>query len=187
MGEPNEYQEDIHIDPEQLDVECVRQADDFIKWAERAVKAKRHLDDMKVVLEGMKFELKVVEADLSLEVRANPSIHGLEERVTEKAVESVVQTHKRMRKAHNDMLDAQREVAKAAEGAGLLGAAVDAMEQRKRMLEVLITLHGQSYFAGPSVPRNLPKLYQRDLEMSQRVNVKLKSHARKRGKKRGEV
>jgi len=29
------------------------------------------------------------------------------------------------------------------------------MEQRKRMLELLVTLHGQEYFAGPSVPRNL--------------------------------
>jgi hypothetical protein len=33
--------------------------------------------------------------------------------------------------------------------------AVSAIEQRKSMIEALIKLHGQQYFAGPSIPRQL--------------------------------
>ena len=52
-------------------------------------------------------------------------------------------------------MEAKNFVIEAAKVHALLSNAVMAMEQRKRMLEVLITLHGQEYFAGPSTPRNL--------------------------------
>ena len=51
----NEFQEDIKIDPSQLDVEAVRQGELFFKWAEQMVDGKEHFD-------RMKFKLEVVEA-----------------------------------------------------------------------------------------------------------------------------
>ena len=136
----NEFEEDIKIDPSQLDVEAGRQGELFFKWAEQMVDAKEHL-------ERMKFKLEVIEARLIIEVRDDPGKY----RLTKPTVDSVLAAVKKSPK----YMEAKNFVIEAAKVHALLSNAVMAMEQRKRMLEVLITLHGQEYFAGPSTPRNL--------------------------------
>lgn len=132
---------DRAIDPTALDVEAVRQADVFFKWAERSVMARHALD-------RAKFDMEVQEARTQLGIRANPVKWNLGEKPTEAAIKAAAVVDPVYQTAYRDFLAAREESA-------MLDKAVEAMEQRKRMLEVLITLHGQQYFASPSAPRNL--------------------------------
>lgn len=141
-----EFEKDCHIDPEALDVECLRQPEVFYKWAERAVEARGRVDREKLRLE-------VLEARLELECRQDPAGFGIEgERVTEAGIKAAVKTHPKLLKAHEEYFQCRAD-------SGMMDRAVEAMEMKKRQLENLVTLHGQSYFAGPSTPRNLGAVY----------------------------
>jgi len=158
----------VALNPEQLDIEAVCQAELFLEWAEKSVEAKAEAD-------RLKRELDTEEALTSLRIREKPEDFGLE-RVTEGAIVSAVKTNKAYLKA----LEAYQEARKTS---ALYDQVVNALEQRKRMIEVLVTLHGQQYFAGPSVPRDLVAEWKEHQEArSEKVTSRQKSVARKRGK-----
>ncbi len=135
-----EFELDKRIDPEQLDVECVNQPTLFFKYAERAIEARG-------VAERLELALEVVRAETELRIRKRPEKYGLE-KPTEAAVKAVLVTHPKVVEANEAWFNARTNAA-------LLDKATVAMEIKKRMLESLITLHGQQYFAGPSAPRDL--------------------------------
>ncbi|MCH7561604.1 MAG: hypothetical protein IIC67_09630 [Thaumarchaeota archaeon] len=135
-----DFAADLELDPNQLDVEAVRQGEIFYKWAEQLVNAKEHVD-------RMKFQLEVTEAKLNVEIRDDPAKFRIE-KITEAVVKAAIVMSPRYEEKRCLYIEAQSVSA-------LLSNAVAALEQKKRMLEVLITLHGQEYFAGPSTPRNL--------------------------------
>jgi hypothetical protein len=160
------FERDRVIDPNQLDVAAVTQGDLFFRWAEQAVAAQIELDQAKLKLE-------LVETRLQMECRSNPENFGLA-KVTEQGVATAV-------RAHRDYAEAYKEFLAAKENSLLLGKAVEAMEQRKRMIEVLTTLHGQQYFAGPSVPRDLGACYK-----EYREGVGTSAASRQQPRRRGE-
>ena len=135
-----QFHADQKLDPTQLDLAACVQGEMFFHWAEQAVAARRQVDRAKLNLE-------LVESQRAMEIRNEPQNYGLQ-KVTEAGIKEMVKVQTDYREAADHLLDARHE-------SGLLDAAVTAMEQRKRMIEVLITLHGQQYFAGPSVPRDL--------------------------------
>jgi hypothetical protein len=164
----SEFEKDLHIDSEQLDVECLKQSEIFFKWAQRSIEAKGMVDQAKLSLE-------VIEAQLQMEARKKPHRFGLPEKVTEAGIQAAVQLNSRYQEAHSLYL-------KMRDDSTMLDKAVAAMEMKKRMLEQLIVLHGQQYFAGPREPRDLGKawaLHRRNSE--KRVVEKQKKFARKRG------
>ena len=134
------FHADQKLDPTQLDLAAALQGELFFYWAEQAVAARRMVDHTKLALE-------LEENRLSLECRQDPESFGLT-KATEAAITAAIKVNKEYQIASTALMDARHE-------SNLLDAAVSAMEQRKRMIEVLITLHGQQYFAGPSVPRDL--------------------------------
>ena len=162
----NEFDNDKTIEPGMLDVEAVRQAETFFKWAERDVAARAEV-------ERQKFEVEVLTSKLALSVREDPSKYGLS-KVTEGAIDARVRTDPSYIKACENLLQARKEAA-------LLDQAVAAMEQKKRMIEILVTLHGQQYFAGPSVPHNLVEAWKEHQgKQAERVNERGRQVARRR-------
>lgn len=160
-----EFKGDVRVDPEALDVECVRQAEIFTKWAELA-------QDAKSRMEALKFDLDTKWALLELKVRKRPGKYGLET-LTEAAVKATVSTHP-------EYLELARRHQGAREESMWLDRAVAALEMKKRMLEELIKLHGLQYFAGPSAPRNLGSEWNsRQAARDRRANKKV--NLRKRG------
>ena len=135
-----DYKSDVEIDPDALDVEWIEQPRRFMAYAEEFAKAKANLDAAKEALD-------VIDAKLGLAIRAMPAAYKLD-KVTESAVQAVVLLDSQHVKA------AQR-VAEAKFAEDIAGAAVRAMDTKKAALESLVRLHGQQYFAGPSVPREL--------------------------------
>ena len=170
MKDKNEFEKDLQIDPNQLDLAAVTQGEIFFKWAERAVEARAEMDKSKL-------QLEVLEATLSIQCRENPADFGLV-KMTEGSIKAAVQIHAEYLAGYDKYLRTRKDCA-------LIEKAVIAMEMRKRMIEVLITLHGQQYFAGPSVPRDLVgawKDYQE--EKGERVKTRQKKVLRKRKEKK---
>lgn len=162
---------DTSIDPGQLDVEAVKQAETFFKYAERYARQKAKTERMEAML-------KRTEARLQLDARNHPDKYGITN-VTEAAVKSAVVCSPVFEKAGAEYYAALEQTL-------VMEMAVKAMDQKKRMLEILTTLHGQEYFAGPSVPRNLVAAWvahneRRGVEVSGRQLAV----ARRRGEPRG--
>lgn len=168
MWDADEYRADLSVDPNALDLECLRQPETFFKYAEAAIEA-RHVADR------AKQKLDYTEAALQIQCRNNPAAFGLA-KATEGAVKAAVILHEDYDaavKRYNDSMATVR----------ILDKAVAAMEQKKRMLEGLITLHGQQYFAGPATPRNLPEAYAAQQAAADEASAKKQKRRARRRKK----
>jgi hypothetical protein len=134
------YEDDIRIDPSALDVEWLGQAELMIKYTRNAAQARMELDQAKQALD-------IIRAGLDKDIRELPKQYGIE-KVTDKAVESTIITLTEYQEAFQEYLDTKYE-------ADMAQGSVQAFQQRKDALQELVRLHGQSYFAGPSIPRDL--------------------------------
>jgi len=135
------YEKDIEIDETSLDIEWLEQPKLFMQYS-------RHLADMRRRADETKQTLDIVRAEIDRDAREDPEKFQITGKVTEGAITSAVLTNDKYKKAYQDFLDAKYEMDMAL-------SAVRAFEQRKDALENLVRLHGQEYFAGPRVPRDL--------------------------------
>lgn len=134
------YETDIIIDEQSLDIEWLDQPMLFMKYARHGASMRREVDKMKQALD-------IARADADSRIRNHPEKYKLE-KITEAAVSNAILKEVGYVEAYQDYLDAKYE-------SDIAQAAVIAFEQRKSALENLVKLHGQSYFAGPKVPRDL--------------------------------
>lgn len=162
-----ELESDKRIDPDQLDVEALRVPEMYLKWAERRVDAREVADEAELHLETVK-------ARLQLRVRKDPTKYGLD-KPTEAAISATVSIHPKYVAAHE-------EYNRARSNAALMNEAVNTIEKKDAMLKLLVALHGQAYFAGPSVPHDLKEVYRERMEaVNNRVTRKQVKVSRKRG------
>jgi len=140
------YEQDIKIDEDALDVECLEQSRLMLRYTKHQAHCQAEEEDAKEALDLKK-------AELDLAIRSDPEAFNIA-KITESVVNSTILSEGGFQKASKEYQEARFEnnVAKGA---------VRAMESRKHMLEGLIRLHAQQYFAGPKVPRNLSEEYQR--------------------------
>jgi hypothetical protein len=153
------YEQDLKIDETSLDVEWLDQPVLFMKYARHSAEKEKEKDEAKE-------ELELTKAELDKEIRSFPDRFGIE-KITDKVVENTILLQKDYKEASETFLQAKFEwmVAKGA---------VDAFNQRKEALENLVKLNGQSYFAGPQIPRDLHE--QRGLrqkEINSRIGRKI--------------
>jgi hypothetical protein len=130
----------LEIDELRLDEEWLHQPKMRQIWGEKLADAQLELDEAKSVL-------AVVVAELDNDIRSDPESHGVK-KITESAVSSAIprsDVHQR----------AVKKLNKARHAVNVLQAAVDGLEHRKRALTSLVELHGQDYFATPSMPRGV--------------------------------
>jgi len=165
----NKFAEDRQIDPGQLDVECIKQADRMFCYAEKAIHTRAEA-------ERIKLKMELLESKLSLECREHPENFGLT-KITEASVSAAVH----LRKEYIELCEAYIT---AREDSMLYDKAVAAMDSKETMLKLLVTLHGQQYFAGPSVPRDLVAEWREEQEKTEKsANAKqiLKTRKREKG------
>jgi len=134
------YEDDVRIDSDALDVEWLKQADLMRKYAKHAADTKKEMDESKERLETGK-------AKIEMGIRQDPKAYGLE-KVTEGAIQSTIQLQQEYQKLNQDYINAKYENDVAV-------AVVRAIDQKKTALENLVKLLGVSYFAGPQAPRDL--------------------------------
>jgi len=134
------YDQDIRIDETALDVEWLNQASLMMKYA-------RHAADCRMNLDLAKERVDFVKAELDKSIRESPSKFKIE-KLTEGAIQNIIITQEKYMDAEEKLIHARYEL-------DIANAAVRAFDARKDALENLVRLHGQQYFAGPSIPRNL--------------------------------
>lgn len=161
MNDEFDYEEFMDIDEDSLDVEWLEQPKKMVQMVKIAAK-------VKINMERAKDNLAQVKAELAKKVRASPEKYGIE-KITIDAVNDVVQTNAKYIEAYEEYLEAVYEN-------DVASGSVKATEQRKSSLENLVKLHGQQYFAGPKVPRNLSEqatLFREKVQRSKEVKSKI--------------
>jgi hypothetical protein len=136
------YTKDMRIDDSALDVEWADQAELAIKYGKIWAEAHRNL----LIAEE---NVKVIRAELINKVNQNPQKTVKKDKPTDSDKEAYYRTHELHIKAKEELIEAQYQcdMAEVAKN--------EVSFTRKSALENLVTLFGQNYFAGPSVPRNL--------------------------------
>ncbi len=145
-----DYQRDLHIDESALDVEWLSQASLMMRYSKELASAERDMTRMKE-------KQSVVRAELDRDIRLNPDKFGIDSKVTEAVIMSTILLNQKYKDVSGDLIDAQYEFA-------MTKGAVQAVQQRKDALQDLVRLHGQKYFAGPNIPRDLPFEVKQDNE-----------------------
>jgi len=155
------YEDDISIDESALDVEWLRQPELMMKYGREAAQKRKDMDLAKE-------KLDLIRSKLDKEIRENPESRGLV-KITEAAIQNTILLQPEYQSASNDYISAKYEYE-------VIMVAVKAMEAKKSALENLVRLHGQQYFAGPKVPRDLEKEWKekKEKEVAFRVSQRLK-------------
>lgn len=166
------YEKDMYIDVTALDVEWTEQANLAMKYARLWADAKDEFDRAEE-------NVKLVRSELILAINADPEKYlGKDVRLTDPKVEACYRVHPKHIKAKERWLAAMKEL-------NIIEVAKNEIcFTRKAALENLVTLHGQGYFAGPKVPRNLKQEVEqyrkaRDLR-GDKADSKMKPFVRRR-------
>lgn len=137
------YEQDMTIDETALDIECLEQADLTLKYARLYAEAKRDVEQAEE-------KVKIVRSELIRDANEDPDdCLGDGVKPTGPNVEAYYRTHEDHIAAKDELINLQYELTM------IEGAKNGIAFTRKAMLEALIQLHAQQYFAGPKMPRDL--------------------------------
>ena len=155
------YEADVAIDESALDIEWLRQPNLMLEYALHCANKRKEMDLCKE-------EVELVRSQLDKELREAMTIDG--KKPTETAIQNAIVLQQPYQEAVRRYIEAKYEFEVAS-------AAVRAIETKKAALENLVKLHGQQYFAGPKVPRDLRKEWEnvKDKLVSKRIADKLRT------------
>jgi hypothetical protein len=136
------YEDDIRIDETALDVEWLEQASLAMKYG-------RHYAECRRRLTLAEEKIKVLRSELIQEANDDPVKRCNKEKPNAADIEAYYRNDKRHKAAKAEWVEAQFEldIAEVAKN--------EISFTRKAALEALVTLHGQQWFAGPKMPRDL--------------------------------
>jgi hypothetical protein len=143
-----DYERDCKIDYDDLDTEWVEQADLARRYA-------KHLSHLRSKVRKLEEEKKTIRSEIIDAINRNPEEFTGKTKPNSADIEAAYRRQKKYKEKMNEVLDAQEEL----DYAEL--AYQEIAWTKKKALEQLVTLHGQQYFAGPSMPRNLEKEMER--------------------------
>ena len=141
------YEQDLAIDPHQLDEEWLNQPVLMERYGRLAADAAKERDQVKE-------RMDVVRAEQDNAIREDPAKFGCAKdkagapKTTEAWIAATILTTDEYKKVSGELIEANYNL-------NLLNSAVRAMEHRKKALEKLVELFGLQYFAGPKEPRLL--------------------------------
>lgn len=136
------YEEDIRIDDSALDLEWLEQASLAMKYG-------RHYAICRKRLTEAEEKIKITRAELIAEANADPVGCCNKDKPNAADIEAYYRNNKRHKEAKENWVTAQFELDMAEI------AKNEISYTRKVALENLVRLHGQQYFAGPKIPRDL--------------------------------
>lgn len=160
---PRNYDEDLKIDKDQLEIEWEKQPMIYFYWAQKEAEALEARDRANQ-------KMNIVQAEMDAKVRSNPSDYGLNDKPTETAIKNIVTNSKEYRLVENDVIEKNKTVR-------VLQAAVIAFDHKKRALTKLVDLWLGSYWSSSG---GAPKEMKEDInkrkgeEMRQVLNKRIK-------------
>lgn len=160
-----DYEKDVEIQHDALDVEWLGQPQLMRRYTKHAADKKAEMDRAKELVDFTK-------AELDKEIRLEPEKFGIT-KITESVVLNTILMCKIYKNVMEDYIECRYEH-QVAQGV------VTAIDHKKTALESLVKLHGQQYFAGPSVPRDLSKEWEaREKQKASNEKVKRMTRTRK--------
>ena len=154
------YEKDMYIDEDALDLEWLEQPALMRKYS-------RTLADLEHENDEAKEELELIRAELDRDIRKDPEEFDVV-KITETVIQNTIIMQERYKKGLEKFLSTKHEM-KTARGV------ISSIEQRKSALENLVKLHGQNYFAGPAIPRDLREERElKEKEIQKNIGEKLK-------------
>ncbi len=148
-----DYEKDVKIDASALDVEWINQASLAWRYAKNAA----YWNDQVRTLEEKK---KTIRSRLIIQVNEDPKTLLGKDKPNSGDIEAYYRMDPEYQAAVRELNEALKEAEYADQ------AKNEICFTRKKALEYLVILHGQQYFAGPSVPRDLS--YEQQKRESQR-------------------
>lgn len=163
-----DFEKDVMIDPDALDVEWLEQPRLMLKYGQIAAEAKNTADNLKEALDSFK-------AGLDLDIRKEPEKFGIA-KITEGAIQSAILQDDKHKELSEELANARYE-------AEMAKVASMAISTRKDALENLVRLFGMQYFAGPNLPRDLNHEWEAHIkDRESNSKVKIQQRAIRRGK-----
>ena len=157
-----DYEKDTHIDATALDVEWLEQA-------ELARKYGKHIAGLRRNVRRLEEKKKTIRSELILQVNNDPQALIGKAKPNANDIEAYYRTESVYKEAVEELNDAYEELEHGE------NAKNEIAFTRKKALENLVILHGQMYFAGPAVPRNLSKeIEKRNQQSNSAVAKKMK-------------
>jgi hypothetical protein len=149
------YENDIRIDENSLDIEWLEQANLAMEYGKNYARCRR-------VLTKASEKVKIVRAACIKEANENPGECCGKSKPNAADIEAYYRSQDSHKEAKKEWVDAQYELDMAEVAKNEISFT------RKAALENLVKLHGQQYFAGPSMPRdiNLEAKKRRDQKQS---------------------
>jgi hypothetical protein len=137
-----DYQTDIRIDETALDVEWLEQSSLAMKYGKHWAICRKRLTEADE-------KVKVIRAELVAQANKNPIKCCNKDKPNAADIEAFYRNSQRHKEAKEKWVQAQYEldIAEIAKN--------EISYTRKVALENLVRLHGQQYFAGPKVPRDI--------------------------------
>lgn len=129
-----ELDQDLNLDKDNLDFECLDQPNRFMRWSVNMADAIKQRD-------WAKRQVQITRSEMSVDIRTNPNKYGLE-KATEGSVAATLETLKEISDVENAYIESQRV-------ANIYSSAKEAFEQRKKMLELLTQLYLSGYYSRP--------------------------------------
>lgn len=158
------FESDIEIDPDALDVEMLRHASLFYKYS-------KHEAEVKYNLALAQERVKTIRSELIKEAGLDKTIKNAQQ------TEAYYRNDIEYQKAKKEAIEAEYE-------ANMAGAAVWAFNQRKITLENLVKLAAMDYFARPSEPRNLQSEVNKEKQKEERHNSRMDKASKRIGRRR---
>ena len=137
MKKNREIELDISVDPNALDSQWVEQPRMYFRYAAELADARRDLDMAKA-------DLDLTDAELDLSIRQSPGDYGLD-KITEAAIKATIPSQQTHIDGHGKILEKKHDV-------DVLGAAVSALDHRRKALENLVQLQLANYYSAPKAP-----------------------------------
>jgi hypothetical protein len=142
------YEKDLRIDADALDLEWIGQATLSMKYVKHFAQCRKRLTNAEE-------NIKVIRAELIQKANSDPVRFCKKEKPNAADIEAYYRNHPRHKEAKDEWVEAQYEFTMAE------GAKNEFSFTRKAALENMVTLHGQNYFAGPSMPLNLNREWEK--------------------------
>lgn len=138
-----DYEKDLAIDPDQLDIAALEQTNLAMRYSKEAAHYER-------VAKKAHERVKTLRSQLIKEANEDPDeVLGKGIKATGPNVEAYYRDHPEYKQAKIALIESEYDRDLATEAAKHISF------QRKNMIEVLAQLLQAEYFAGPSIPRNL--------------------------------
>lgn len=164
------FEEDLAIDPQALDVEWIEQPMKLMKYSMASAKAEKEAKEAHE-------RVKLVRSDLVKKATKNPK------KYLDEGVKPTGPNIEAFYREHPDHIQAKNEFIEAEYTASVIKSAVFAFNQRKTALEELVRLHGMQYFAGPKEPRDIGHEWKKHIEEATDKRTADKMRSKKAGKK----